>query len=141
MCFPYVAVGPMGLPAGTLAALGRRGAPGGTYLPACPCAHPVALTLWDVFHTLVHGAGEGRVPRRYRPRSGIASSSPRSFRSRGSRSAMADRAGYPCRAVEAAPGTRSPCAGTGEASIRRVIPVAQAVANTGVRAAGLIGGE
>jgi hypothetical protein len=54
------------------------------------------------------------------------------------------RDGCPCRVhPAAAPGSRHGMsrAGTGEASIRRVIPAAQAVANAGVRAVGLIGGE
>jgi len=56
---------------------------------------------------------------------------------------MGNRAGYPAGRSRPRqdPAHRVSCAGTGEASIRRVIPVAQAVANAGVRAAGLIGGE
>jgi hypothetical protein len=53
---------------------------------------------------------------------------------------MGDRAGYTLRPRQD-PRHRVSRAGTGEAPIRRVIPAAQAVANAGVRAVDLIGGE
>ena len=62
---------------------------------ARPCAHPAALTLWGVFHTLVHEAGEGRVPRDMSPTLRDRLLKSPLLPVEGVRSAMGDRAGYP----------------------------------------------